>query len=172
MDSKNEKLLYMIYQVFDLSKRAWNKNRKERGMELEAHPEHADKNHRRHHGHDKLRGASLNRALKVLEENPGLKPSELAALLEIRPQSVTGLVDRMEENEFVERVADSQDRRIWRLYLTEKGKDICKIASTYQSEVADAFFLPFTEEEKETLIFLMGKLVAYHKNKEIDNGDL
>lgn len=52
-----------------------------------------------------------------LERNPGLSQKEAADLLEVEPISLGRLVDRMEAAGLLERRADEQDRRIWRLHL-------------------------------------------------------
>src|SRR5271163_1221835 len=53
--------------------------------------------------------------------NPGLSQKEVADLLEVEPISVARLVDRMAASGLVERRADAQDRRIWRLHLLPAG---------------------------------------------------
>jgi DNA-binding MarR family transcriptional regulator len=52
-----------------------------------------------------------------LERSPGLSQKEIADLLEVEPISVARLVDRLEACKLVERRADADDRRIWRLHL-------------------------------------------------------
>lgn len=65
------------------------------------------------HGMTRAQWALLLR----LEQNPGLSQKEVADLLEVEPISLGRLVDRMEAAGLVERRADEQDRRIWRLHL-------------------------------------------------------
>jgi DNA-binding MarR family transcriptional regulator len=72
----------------------------------------ADKRARRH-GMTRAQWALLMR----LARNPGLSQKEIADLLEVEPISVARLVDRMEAVGLVERRADEDDRRIWRLHL-------------------------------------------------------
>jgi MarR family transcriptional regulator for hemolysin len=52
-----------------------------------------------------------------LSRNPGLTQKDVADLLEVEPISVARMVDRMAANGLVERRADEQDRRVWRLHL-------------------------------------------------------
>ncbi len=56
-----------------------------------------------------------------LARNPGLSQKEVADLLEVEPISVARLVDRLEAAGLVERRADEQDRRIWRLHLLPRA---------------------------------------------------
>ncbi len=55
--------------------------------------------------------------LKHVWYRPGLIQKELADLLEVEPITAARLVDRLEKAGLVERRADAQDRRIWRLHL-------------------------------------------------------
>lgn len=53
----------------------------------------------------------------LLGREPGLSQKEVADRLDVEPISVARLVDRLEAGGLVERRADEQDRRIWRLHL-------------------------------------------------------
>lgn len=58
------------------------------------------------------------RALKRLSHSEGMCQSDLAEMLEMEPIAVGRVIDRLQKAGFVERRADPQDRRAWRLYLT------------------------------------------------------
>ena len=53
-----------------------------------------------------------------LDHTPGLTQKEVADLLEVEPISVARLVDRLEAGGLIERRADAEDRRVWRLHPT------------------------------------------------------
>jgi MarR family transcriptional regulator, transcriptional regulator for hemolysin len=55
--------------------------------------------------------------LSRLERRPGLSQKELAEIIEVEPITVGRLIDRLEASGMVERRADPDDRRIWRLHL-------------------------------------------------------
>jgi len=55
--------------------------------------------------------------LSRLEIRPGLSQKELAEIIEVEPITVGRLIDRLEAGGMVERRADPDDRRIWRLHL-------------------------------------------------------
>jgi MarR family transcriptional regulator, transcriptional regulator for hemolysin len=62
--------------------------------------------------------------LARLERQPDLSQNELAVLAEVTPMTIARLIDRLEELGFVERCADPEDRRIWRLRLTPAAAPI------------------------------------------------
>lgn len=66
----------------------------------------------REHGATRAQWVILAR----LERQPGLSQNELASILEVEPITVARLVDKLEARGLVERRADPNDRRIWRLH--------------------------------------------------------
>jgi MarR family transcriptional regulator for hemolysin len=59
-----------------------------------------------------------------IERTEGLKQSELAEMLDLQPITLTRLLDRLAENELIERRADPNDRRANRLYLKPAAKPL------------------------------------------------
>lgn len=59
------------------------------------------------------------RMLARVSRAPGMRQNELAELLEVEPITVSRMIDRLVENAMLERRADPDDRRAWRIFLTE-----------------------------------------------------
>lgn len=64
------------------------------------------------------------RALKRVSHEQGITQNELAEFLEMEPIAVGRVIDRLQKAGFIERRADPQDRRCWRLHITEKAHDV------------------------------------------------
>ena len=62
------------------------------------------------------------RAMFWLSRQPGMKQVELAEKLDVEPITAGRTIDRLEEAGLVERQRDPVDRRVWRLYLTDKAE--------------------------------------------------
>ena len=81
------------------------------------------------------------RVLAHLSRNEGVKQSELADILEIKPITLARLLDRLSADDWVERRMDPTDRRARRLYMTEKAKpilsDLRKVALAVRREALD-----------------------------------
>ena len=60
--------------------------------------------------------------LAMLDHHGDLTMSHLADLLGVSLSNVTGLVDRMEERQYVERARDREDRRVVQVRLAEGGR--------------------------------------------------
>jgi MarR family transcriptional regulator for hemolysin len=74
----------------------------------------------RQFGISRAQWAVLNR----IDRHEGLKQSELADLLDLQPISLTRLLDRLADNDLIERRADPNDRRANRLYLKPPARPL------------------------------------------------
>ena len=78
-------------------------------------------------------------AIVRLNRRPGASQSELADMMEIEKAPAGKIVDRLEERGWVERRADPVDRRINRIFLTERGERVYAVISPIaRSTVSDA----------------------------------
>ena len=59
-------------------------------------------------------------------EDGTMSQSDLGRLLTVHRSNVTGLVDRLEKQGLVRRLADENDRRVYRIALTDAGRDAAK----------------------------------------------
>jgi DNA-binding MarR family transcriptional regulator len=94
---------------------------------------------------------SDGRCLDVLEERGPLSAGELADATGLSPGATTTLVDRLEGEGFVRRVADPDDRRRVRIELTDAARQA--IAETYYPMAAkgEPWFQGLTDNELRLL---------------------
>ena len=64
--------------------------------------------------------------LRVLLAGDGLKSSEVAARGWSSPGTLTSVVNTLVRDGYVERRRDAGDRRVVRLYVTDKGRQVCE----------------------------------------------
>jgi len=73
--------------------------------------------------------------LAKVERSEGMKQSELAELLEMQPITLTRLIDKLCDNDWIERRSDASDRRVKRLYLRKAGRQLLGRMSGLKSEL-------------------------------------
>jgi DNA-binding MarR family transcriptional regulator len=61
-----------------------------------------------------------------LYENGPLTPSQIAKCILVKPSTMTGIVDRLEQKGFVKRARTSSDRRVITIDLTEGGRHLVR----------------------------------------------
>ena len=101
------------------------------------------------------------RVILQLKRRDGQTQSELANVLDMGKVSVGGLVDRLEERNWVERRADPKDRRMNRVYLTKKAGEIDDKMTKTGHILVDQTFRNLSPDERDTLINL---LIAVKRN--------
>jgi MarR family transcriptional regulator for hemolysin len=62
--------------------------------------------------------------LAFVSRNDGLPQTQLANELDVGKVALGSLIDRLQSAGFVERRADEKDRRVKRVYLTDKARDL------------------------------------------------
>jgi DNA-binding MarR family transcriptional regulator len=66
--------------------------------------------------------------LFFLQQNDGLSLTQISQGLMLENPTVTGLIDRLEKSGYVKRSDHPNDRRVYLVHLTEKGKKVAKKA--------------------------------------------
>lgn len=98
------------------------------------------------------------RLMNMLKENGELSQREIAEKLDIRPQSLSELLVKMENEGFISRRQDKEDKRVTLVALTEKGEEQLVILRQANREHAEKLFSPLTDEEKDALLAILKKL--------------
>jgi MarR family transcriptional regulator, transcriptional regulator for hemolysin len=90
--------------------------------------------------------------LAKLERTEGLKQSELAEMLEVQPITLTRLIDRLCENDLIERREDPKDRRVNRLYLRPAARPLLEKLGELRSGITEIALNNFSPEEAKDLV--------------------
>jgi DNA-binding MarR family transcriptional regulator len=98
------------------------------------------------------------KVLGHLSRNEGISQARLAELTDTDPMTLVRTLDRMQQDEWIERRPDPEDRRAHRLYLREAAKPIMnrmwKIADQARQEALAALSLT----EREQLVDLLERV--------------
>ena len=104
--------------------------------------------------------------LAVLKKGGGLLTTgQIGQAMVKASQTITGLVDRLEEPGLVERVFDRKDRRKTWVRLTEKGERKLAEASPVGARLAEELSAVLSDEELQDLEAKMEKLRSAAMNK-------
>ena len=98
--------------------------------------------------------------LRYLRQNGGQMPQrELLENLKVKPSTVNGILDRMEEKGLVERSVSGTDARQRLVALTPAGREREKQAKQSFLEAEALITKGLTEEETETLRALLERVI-------------
>ncbi len=95
MTARQESLGFLLASVSHLMRRAFSERREDGALTL-----------------------AQARALFYVSRNEGMRQIDLAELLEVKPITLARLIDQLAEAGLVERRADPDDRRAYRIFLT------------------------------------------------------
>ena len=109
---------------------------------------------------------SVERSLMVIRENDGLTSRDLSEKLDIRPSSVTELVNRLITTGLVVRKEDEDDKRLSHICLTDLGKAEASFIEDRRKSAVDNFSSCFTDDEAAEFCRLADKLSAHLREKE------
>jgi DNA-binding MarR family transcriptional regulator len=98
-------------------------------------------------------------ALAVLAETGALPITQLARRLLIDDSTATRVVDALERQDLVRRVADPVDRRIRRVEMTHAGRERLRAAGARVDDVAVRFFAPLGADVQAQLATAMRQLL-------------
>jgi len=98
--------------------------------------------------------------LSALAVSSCTNQQELAARLQVTKGNLVGLIDRLGERGWVERMPDPEDRRVNKVRLTAQGKETLEQVYPEQLKAVEVMMAKLETSEVETLRSLLKKLEA------------
>lgn len=100
--------------------------------------------------------------LTQLYRQDGISQEELTEILRIDKGTTARAIKKLEEENLVTRIKDEQDRRAYKVYLTDKAKSIESNIFEILREWDEKIVTNLTEEEKETFTRILKKICINH----------
>jgi len=95
--------------------------------------------------------------LKQLWKREGKSQVELQELLDLEKATVNGLVQRMIHAGLVQSKPDPSDRRVQRVFLTERGRELQRITPVLEEEVNARALEGFSDDERIFFVRLLAR---------------
>lgn len=89
-------------------------------------------------------------ALQWLSEKGDMTIGDLSGRMYLAFSTTTDLIDRMEKNKLVERVRDQSDRRVVRIHLLNKGKEIIDEVIVQRQDYLKEILHNFSSEDVDS----------------------
>jgi DNA-binding MarR family transcriptional regulator len=109
---------------------------------------------------DKLKGISKMElhVLLLVQAKPDIVLGEVRDGLDVPNSTLTGVIDRMEEQGLARRRISARDRRSYGLELTEKGKEVRREHDRVLRTIATSMLSTLNEDERSTFTALLSKI--------------
>lgn len=98
--------------------------------------------------------------LCCLWQQDGMTVSEIVSRLTQVGGTMTGVLSRMEERALIYREQDARDRRIWRVWLTETGRQLEQELPLLVDETRQRALVDFSDRERQQLSDLVDRAIA------------
>jgi DNA-binding MarR family transcriptional regulator len=106
-----------------------------------------------------LTGPQLT-VIKILAELGDLSLSSLSGRIKAQNSTVTGIIDRMEREELVQRERSAEDRRIVLIRLTDKGRSLARQIQVEPMEIFRSALQSLPKKDVEELFRVLDKVQA------------
>jgi DNA-binding MarR family transcriptional regulator len=119
-----------------------------------------------------LTGPQLT-VLKMLEGLGDLSLSELSERIRAQNSTVTGIIDRMERESLVVRARSTEDRRVVKIRLTDKGAKIARAIAVEPMEIFRGALDSLSAGETRELLKILTKIARRVQSivkREVDKG--
>lgn len=97
--------------------------------------------------------------LRHVWEQEGRSQVELQALLNLEAATITGLLQRMTNQGWVSRRPDPANKRVQRVYLTERGRALEQVTAPL-TEVDEQAFRGFNADERDFFLRLLRRALG------------
>ncbi|GIO31315.1 MULTISPECIES: MarR family winged helix-turn-helix transcriptional regulator [Paenibacillus] len=98
-------------------------------------------------------------------ENPGIIQEKLAEMIKVDRTTAARAIQKLEMNGFIEKKDDEHNKKIKKLFPTEKGKHVFPFIKRENDHSNRVALAGFSEQEAETVFHFLQRM---RKNIEID----
>jgi DNA-binding MarR family transcriptional regulator len=100
--------------------------------------------------------------LGILGREDGLDQLSLASRAKVDPSTMKDVLRRLEANEAITRARCEKDRRMQRVNLTSRGRELLQASRPAAKEAATHLLSPLAAAEKEALLAMIRKVISAH----------
>lgn len=93
-----------------------------------------------------------------IDENPGIIPDRLADLIKVDRTTASRAISKLKKQEFIEKRPDSKNKKIKRLFPTDKGKEAAAFIRRENKHSNEVALEGLTQEEANNLSRLLEKV--------------
>ena len=96
--------------------------------------------------------------LNALYKKDGVRQEQLSDYLKIDKGTTAKAIKKLEEDKYIIRKVDANDKRAYNVYLTEKALKVKPMVRKAMMAWTDILFSGFSEEEKKTSLALLERM--------------
>ena len=102
-----------------------------------------------------------------IDQQQGTPATKIAPLLGLEARSLTRILKSMEEQGLIYKVSDPSDKRLVRIFLTEKGLEKKEVSRQTVKHFNNRVRQEIPQEELDVFFKVCGRIIGMIENKEI-----
>ncbi|MFO8109049.1 MAG: MarR family winged helix-turn-helix transcriptional regulator [Thermoplasmata archaeon] len=102
--------------------------------------------------------------IRLLKKGDGVSQKEICQDISISKSTTSKMVNKLEQEGYLRMERDREDRRVKKIYLTEKKKEIEDIITEIEEGLDEILFKGFDREEKERYLEYLERIMKNIKN--------
>ncbi len=110
---------------------------------------------------------SIGFVLLNIDQEQGTPATKIAPLLGLEARSLTRILKNMEEKDLIYKVSDPKDKRLVRIFLTEKGLQKKEVSRLTVKHFNNKMREVIPEQELESFFKVTSRIIGMIENKEI-----
>ena len=110
---------------------------------------------------------SIGFVLLNIDQEAGTPATKIAPLLGLEARSLTRILKSMEEKKLIYKVSDPSDKRLVRIFLTEKGLEKKEVARRTVKHFNTKVREEIPQKELETFFSVCSRILGMIENKDI-----
>ncbi|MFD2248600.1 MarR family winged helix-turn-helix transcriptional regulator [Pontibacter ruber] len=110
---------------------------------------------------------SIGFVLLNIDQEAGTPATKIAPLLGLEARSLTRILKSMEEKKLIYKVSDERDKRLVRIFLTEKGLEKKEVARRTVKHFNQKVREAIPEQELDVFFRVSSRIISMIENKEI-----
>lgn len=101
------------------------------------------------------RNRGQSQILAIIREHGTISQKALVSQLDMRPQSASEMIRKLEKKDYITREKSQEDRRVMNIHLTARGKIAAQQSDDFQPVILDVL----NHKEKEQFDHILTKLI-------------
>jgi DNA-binding MarR family transcriptional regulator len=97
--------------------------------------------------------------LRVIDQEPGITAKEILMQMDTDKATLSGVISRLERDNYIYRVKNDKDGRIRNIYTSEGSDELCQEVSIIEDTCIQDLVKGISEEEAEQFLHILDRFI-------------
>ena len=103
--------------------------------------------------------------LRVIDAEPGITAKEILMQMDTDKATLSGVISRLERDNYIYRVRNEQDKRVQNIYISEGSESLCQEVAVIEKACISELIEGITVEEAQKFLNVLDLFIANQLKK-------